>query len=121
MSSSKAASDCDRISVKLLTGSHSLSSMGRPCGPLRGGADFTGAVFFSMMACFLWSLGGCALVWIRAGFSRGCASLQKCGSWSVWSLLTQGFPWLRETSSQGRTRSASYATHCAKASIRDAN
>ena len=25
--------------------------------------------FFSMMACFLWSLGGCALVWIRAGFS----------------------------------------------------
>ena len=57
--SSTAASDCDRNSVKPEKGATSG-------GPF-GSAAFTGIGTLSIMACVLWSHGGCTLV----GFAQG--------------------------------------------------
>ena len=117
MLSSKAASDCDRIPVKPLTGSHNLSSMGRTCGPLRGGADFTGTVVFSMMACFLWSLGGCTLVWIRAGFSLAARLFKSVEVGPFGRCSRRVFPGSENLLHKGGQGSASSATDCSKLSI----
>ena len=42
--------------------------MGMIGAPFCGGGAFAGIVAFSMMACFLWPLGGFYFGWVRAGF-----------------------------------------------------
>ena len=69
--------------------------------PLCDGAAFTLSLALSTMALFLWSLGGCAFVSIRAWFTQPVGISSQWEMRPVCSLIAQSFTWLWESSSLG--------------------